>query len=277
MLKRVSLIGTGSMQIGDGKMQTLDLTGKTILITGGCGAVGQVVVRALAENGASVAVNDILADKEAADLFRALDLQRPNVQYFSADVTDPDAVAVLFDRVERTLSAPDIVCCHAGMVHTYPVTEYPLERFDQLHELNTRSSFVVAQAAARRWMAVGSPGHVIFTTSWVQDVPWPEITPYTMSKAALKALTRGFARELAPHRIRANAIAPGIVASGMARRQWDTDPAYRARAEKAIPLGYLQPPETVANAFLFLCSNLADYMTGSVLLVDGGCSLYPMD
>jgi NAD(P)-dependent dehydrogenase (short-subunit alcohol dehydrogenase family) len=113
--------------------------------------------------------------------------------------------------------------------------------------------------------------------AWVQDVPWPEITPYTISKSALKATMRGFARELAPRGIRANAIAPGIVAVGMAKRQWDTDPEYRARAERAIPLGHMQPPESVAHAFLFLCSEMASYMTGSVLLVDGGCSLYPMD
>jgi NAD(P)-dependent dehydrogenase (short-subunit alcohol dehydrogenase family) len=108
-------------------------------------------------------------------------------------------------------------------------------------------------------------------------VPWPEITPYNATKAALKAMMRGFARELAPKGIRANAIAPGIVAVGMAKRQWDTEPAYRVRAAKAIPLGYMQPPETVAHAFLFLCSDMTSYMTGSVLLVDGGCSLYPMD
>jgi len=75
----------------------------------------------------------------------------------------------------------------------------------------------------------------------------------------------------------ANIVAPGIVGVGMAKRQWDTTPSYRSRAEKAIPLGYMQPPESVANAFLFRCSSMADYMTGSVLLVDGGCSLYPMD
>jgi NAD(P)-dependent dehydrogenase (short-subunit alcohol dehydrogenase family) len=135
----------------------------------------------------------------------------------------------------------------------------------------------VARAAVRRWIARGVPGLLIFTTSWVQDVPWPEITPYNVSKAGMKALMRGFARELAPKGIRANAIAPGIVGVGMAKRQWDTDPGYRARAQKAIPLGQMQTPESVAHAFLFLCSPLAAYMTGSVLLVDGGCSLYPMD
>jgi NAD(P)-dependent dehydrogenase (short-subunit alcohol dehydrogenase family) len=98
-----------------------------------------------------------------------------------------------------------------------------------------------------------------------------------MSKSAMNAMMRGFAREMAPHGIRANAIAPGIVGVGLARRQWDTDQAYKARAAKAIPLGFMQPPESVANAFVFLCSDMAAYMTGSTLLIDGGCSLYPMD
>jgi hypothetical protein len=88
---------------------------------------------------------------------------------------------------------------------------------------------------------------------------------------------RSFARELADQGIRANAVAPGIVSVGLAKRQWDIDPRYRARAQKAIPLGQMQPLDSVANAFLFLCSPAAEYMTGSVLLVDGGCSLYPMD
>ena len=71
--------------------------------------------------------------------------------------------------------------------------------------------------------------------------------------------------------------APGIVGTGMAKKQWDTEPEYRRRAQKAIPVGVLQTPESVAAAFVFLASDAANYMTGATLLVDGGCSLYPMD
>lgn len=251
----------------------LDLSDKTILITGGAGAIGRVVVDVLAAHGATVVVNDVLAPADAhAVLPRA-----ENVRYIEADATDPAEVERLFAAMEQTIGLPHIVCCHTGMVAAHPVQEYPLDEFDSLMRLNVRSSFAVAQTAARRWMAASAPGLLLFTTSWVQDVPWPEITPYNASKAAMKALMRGFARELAPHGIRANAIAPGIVGVGLAKRQWDTDPSYQARARKAIPLGQMQPPESVAHAFLYLCSPLADYMTGSVLLVDGGCSLYPMD
>jgi len=255
----------------------LDLSGKTVLITGGAGAIGRVVVRVLAEHGAKVAVNDLLPEAEAAQNLAEAGAAGPNVAYFPADTTQPERVQRLFAQVEQRLGLPDIVCCHAGMVDARPIDQVPVEVFDQHLNVNLRSAFVVAQAAAQRWLEQSKPGHLIFTSSWVQDVPWPEITPYNTSKAGMKALARGFARELAPKGIRANVIAPGIVAVGMAKRQWDTEPEYRARASKAIPLGYMQPPETVAHAFLFLCSELAAYMTGAVLLVDGGCSLYPLD
>lgn len=258
-------------------MNLLDLSGKTILITGGAGAIGREVVRVLREHGAAVAVNDVVEAEAAEAALRAAGAAGERVRYYRADTTRPEEVAGLFDAVEAGLGAPDIVCCHAGMVAAHPAQDYPLAEFDHLLNVNLRASFIVAQAAARRWIAAGRAGHLIFTSSWVQDVPWPEITPYTTSKSGMKALMRGLARELAAHNIRANAIAPGIVAVGLAKRQWDTEPSYRARAQKAIPLGYMQPPETVAHAFLFLCSRMADYMTGSVLLVDGGCSLYPMD
>ncbi len=255
----------------------LDLTGRVILITGGCGAIGRVVVQVLAEHGATVIANDIVPDNEAVQMLASTGVQSPNIGYCRADATQPDTVQSMFQQVEEKYGLPSIVCCHAGMAGSYPIDQYPVEGFDSLFNLNVRSAFLVAQTAAQRWLQHKVRGHLIFTTSWVQDVPWPEITPYTATKAALKAMMRGFARELAPHGIRANAIAPGIVAVGMAKRQWDTEPTYRARAEKAIPLGYMQPPETVAHAFLFLCSDMASYMTGAVLLVDGGCSLYPMD
>ncbi|MGH2345036.1 MAG: SDR family NAD(P)-dependent oxidoreductase [Chloroflexota bacterium] len=258
-------------------MHSIDLTGKTILITGGCGAIGRVVVRVLAESGARVAVNDIVPEEEATRVLAEAGAESSGVAYFRADATAAAEIEALLDRVETRFGLPDVACCHAGMVDAYRVDQYPIDRLDAILALNLRSSFLVAQAVTRRWIAHDSAGHLIFTTSWVQDVPWPEITPYAASKAALRAAMRGFARELAPHGIRANAVAPGIVAAGLAKRQWDTDPGYRARAEKAIPLGYMQPPESVAHAFLFLCSELASYMTGSALLVDGGCSLYPMD
>lgn len=244
-------------------MSSLDLSGQTILITGGAGAIGYVVTERLIKHGARVIVNDIVADPTLPD----------GAGYVrGSSSTDDEAQQVLEHAPEF-----DAVCLHAGVVAAHPVDRYPTEAFDHVMEVNLRSAFLLARAAAARWRSEGRPGHLVFTTSWVQDVPWPEIAPYSASKAALKSLMRGFARELAPYGIRANAIAPGIVGVGMAKRQWDNEPEYRARASRAIPLGHLQTPESVADAFAFLLSPMASYMTGSVLLVDGGASLYPMD
>lgn len=256
-------------------MNLLDLSAKTILITGGLGAIGQVVVKTLAEHGAKVVVNDIAPQAEGEKQVASFGFAE-RVVYVRADTTQPAEVAAMFDKLEKGFGLPDVVCCHAGMVQAMPISHFALETFDNIMNLNVRAAFITAQEAVKRWQRDNISGHLIFTSSWVQDVPWPEITPYTTSKSALKMLARGFARELAPN-IRANIVAPGIVGVGMAKRQWDTEPQYRARAKKAIPLGAMQTPESVAHAFLFLCSPMADYMTGSVLLIDGGASLYPMD
>lgn len=258
------------------KRNLLDLSDRTILITGGLGALGRVIGRVLSEHGARLVVNDVLPDHEARSILVEEGVAAERSLYVRADVTSEAGVKALFDTAQQRGFSPQVVCCHAGVTGSHPVEAYPLQQFDALFDINVRAAFAVAQQAVRRWIERGEPGHLIFTTSWVQDVPWPEITPYNASKAALKSIMRGFARELAPRRIRANAIAPGIVAAGMALRQWENEESYRARASKAIPLGYLQPPESVAHAFLFLCSDMASYMTGSVLLVDGGASLYPM-
>lgn len=252
----------------------LDLTGRNILITGGCGELGLAIVQTLLERGARVAVNDVLSDPDAARILPASD----SVLYVRGDSSGAGSAGeMLSDATKGLGSLPDTVLCHAGIVRSHPIEAYPETVFDQIVATNMRATFLVAQAASQAWLASKRGGHLIFTSSWVANTPWPGIAPYSATKAAVNALMRSFARELAPSKIRANSVSPGIVAAGMAQRQWDTEPDYRARASKAIPLGYLQDVESVADAFLFLCSPMASYMTGSVFTVDGGCSLYPMD
>jgi NAD(P)-dependent dehydrogenase (short-subunit alcohol dehydrogenase family) len=250
-------------------VRDLDLSGELVVISGGEGALGKPVCERLAELGARVVSVDVATRTDLAANSRIL--------HYQADVSDPGEVGAMLDAVwQHCQRLPTTVCCHAGVVESHPILEFPLEAFDELLRVNLRGPFVLAQAVATRWKAAGTGGHLIFTSSWVQDFPWPEIAPYSASKAALYSLMRSFAKELAPHRIRANAILPGIAAVGMARRQWDTDPGYRRRAQQVLALGDLQDPRSVADAFAFLCSPLASYMTGSALRVDGGCSLGPL-
>lgn len=266
----------GRLRDGEGSVASLDLQGARVLLTGGVGDIGLVAARRFLDAGAAVVVSDVVPQAAAAAR-----LKRANcygVEYLICDVTSADAVEKLFMEAKKLAGTEfNVVCAHAGIVDSHPIEQFPIESFDSIMAINVRGSFLVATAAARRWRDASLGGNLIFTSSWVQDVPWPEIAPYSASKAAIRSLMRSFARELAPYGIRSNAVAPGIVGVGMARRQWDTDTTYRARAERAIPLGQLQTPESVADAMLFLASRLSAYMTGATLLVDGGASLYPMD
>jgi NAD(P)-dependent dehydrogenase (short-subunit alcohol dehydrogenase family) len=253
------------------------LAGQSILITGGLGAIGRVAVTRLLDHSARVAVNDVLPESEAHRIMQEAGWPADRVRYVGADVTKAEAARIVVARTVETFGQIDVALCHAGMAHSCPLIDYSDPDWDKIMATNLKSAFLVAQASARAMIEQGVKGKIIFTSSWVQDVPWPDITPYNVTKSGMKMLMRGMARELAANGIRVNAVAPGIVAVGMAKRQWDTEPDYRRRAEKAIPLGYMQPPESVADAFVFLCSSASDYMTGGTLLVDGGCSLYPMD
>ncbi len=253
------------------------LQGKTVLITGGLGAIGRVAVSALLAHSARAAVNDVLAVDQAAQLGKQLAWPSERVVYVRADVTKPEGAEELVNRTLKAFGGLDVALCHAGMAHTCPILHYSEEEWDRIMNLNLKSAFLVAQASARAMVQHDIKGKIIFTSSWVQDVPWPDITPYNVTKSGMKMLMKGMARELAGKGILVNSVAPGIVGVGMGKRQWDTEPDYRRRAERAIPLGYLQPPESVADALLFLCSEASDYITGTTLLADGGCSLYPMD
>lgn len=253
------------------------LADKSILITGGLGAIGRVAVTRFLDHSARVVVNDVLPEQDARRVMQESGWPADRVRYIGADVSRPDAARKAVARTVEAFGRIDVAVCHAGMAQSCPIVSYSEPDWDKIMATNLKSAFLVAQAAARAMIDQDVKGRIIFTSSWVQDVPWPDITPYNVTKSGMKMLMRGMARELASNGIRVNSVAPGIVAVGMAKRQWDTEPDYRRRAERAIPLGYMQPPDSVADAFIFLCSSASDYMTGATLLVDGGCSLYPMD
>ncbi len=246
-----------------------------IAITGGCGDIGRATAARLSAEGARVVLLDVLdesAGRKTAASFG------PEAMYFQADVTErPQVEKALHGAVERHHRL-DAVISNAGMVMNQPFLEIDPEKWAKTMSVNLTGCFHVAQAAARIMVQQeplkdGIRGKILFTGSWVQDMPFPEGTSYIVSKAGVKALARNMAQELAGKGIRVNVVAPGIVMAGLSKFVYETNPEFGPRATAAIPLGEFGTAEQVAEAFAFMCGPQSNYMTGSVLLVDGGASL----
>jgi NAD(P)-dependent dehydrogenase (short-subunit alcohol dehydrogenase family) len=238
------------------------------LVTGGAGDIGGEIVARLSASNFETTIWDVIpAD---AGTQRAVSLTRgAPVHYARVDSTDPRAVGAAIDSMPRLELA--VMC--AGTVTAQPFLQIELADWQRQLDVNLTGSFVTAQAAARKMVELGVHGQLIFISSWVAARPWPEITAYSASKAGMDQLMRQAALELATHGIRANAVAPGIVMAGLAKTQFENEPQYAARAASAIPLGAPQQASQIADAVGFLASSAASTMTGSTLLVDGGCSL----
>ena len=245
------------------------LAGLGIALTGGLGDIGLAMAVELAGRGAHVSLIDRVSEQTAAPRLAEV-AAAGTCFYHAADVTDRAAV----EGVVAAIDPLDVVISNAGIVLPAPFLEVTAHQWQQQLEVNLTGCFNVGQAAARVMVARQRPGKIIFTGSWVGDVPWPGISAYSVTKAGIRMLAKSMARELAPHGIRVNVIAPGIVLAGMARQQYETDPLYAKRASIAIPLGEFGTAEQIGKATAFLCSRDSDYMTGSVLLVDGGASLF---
>ena len=205
-------------------------------------------------------------------------LDNKHVAYARCDMTERGSVESALNELVGLYGRIDVVIANAGIVVNEPFLKVDPANLKKTMEINFFGAFHFAQLAARRMVEQpasprGIRGKVLFTGSWVQDMPFPEGTSYIASKAALKMMAIVMAQELAGQGVRVNLVAPGIVYAGLSKRLHDADPAFRARVAAAIPVNEMQTAESVAAAFAFLCSDDSDYMTGSSLLVDGGTSL----
>jgi NAD(P)-dependent dehydrogenase (short-subunit alcohol dehydrogenase family) len=251
------------------QLHSKQLDGLGIAVTGAAGDLGHAMSLELARRGAHVTMIDMADEQDAAARIGAV-TDAGQGTYIQADVTDRDAVQVALGAIDPL----DVAIGNAGIVESAPFLEVTPEQWQAHLDVNLGGCFNVGQIAARLMAGRHRPGLILFTGSWVGEIPWPEIAPYCVSKAGVRMLARSMARELAVHKIRVNVVAPGIVFAGMARKQYETDPTYARRASIVVPLGELGTAEQVAQATAFLCSPEAAYMTGSVLLVDGGASLF---
>lgn len=253
-----------------------ELTDLGIVITGGAGDIGAAMALECHRRGAAVTIVDIQSpDERRASSGRELRdaVAAGAIGFARVDVRRREDVRTALARIDPL----DVVVGNAGISDAAPFLEVTDGQWLRQLDVNLTGNFILGQEAARLMVQRGVSGRIIFTGSWVQEIPWPEIAAYSASKAGLQMLMKTMALELARHNIRVNVIAPGIVAAGMAKHQMETEPQYAARVANIVPLGRMQTVADVAKATAFLCSDDAVYMTGATLLVDGGCSLFQYD
>ena len=240
------------------------LKNKTAVVTGGTRGIGLAIVRKYLENGANVAVAG--SRKESVDKALAqLNEYGEHVMGIWPDLCSPGAVAEAFESVKARFGSLDILANNAGISSRTSLYDYTLEEFSNILDLNLKAVFVCSQAAARIMKAQGG-GVIISTSSMVGEYGQPSGCGYPATKFAVNGMTKSLARELAKDSIRVNAVAPGVTKTDMlaALPQEMID-----RVSAGIPLGRPGEPVDIANAYLYLASDMASYVTGIVLRVDG--------
>ncbi len=249
-------------------LDLFDLHGKRALVTGASSGIGKEVARAYLEAGADIALvarhSDPL-DRVADELAAAGDGKVVSVR---CDVTQPDDVAGMVDRVTAELGGVDIAVCNAGIITVEGMLEMSPEEFQRIQATNVNGVFHTAQAAARAMVRQGRGGVIITTASMsghIINVP-QRVGHYCTSKAAVIHLTKAMAVEFAPHDIRVNSVSPGYIRTELVEPLTE----YHAQWEPKVPMGRMGRPEELTGLYVYLASDASSYMTGSDVVIDGG-------
>lgn len=242
------------------------LQGKTAIVTGGTRGIGLAIVKCFLTNGARVALfgsRPETVDKALAQIKE----ERPDapVMGLSPDLTDYTSVKAAVEKVAAAFSGVDILVNNAGISAREPLAQYEEEKFKQIMDLNVTAVFNGCKAVEPIMCEAGG-GCIINTSSMVSLYGQPSGVGYPASKFAVNGLTHSLARKLGREGIRVNAVAPGVTRTDMVAA---LPKEMVDRISAPIPLGRIGEPEEVANVFLFLASDLASYVTGAVVSVDG--------
>jgi L-rhamnose 1-dehydrogenase len=241
---------------------------KAVIVTGGARGIGRAIVEAFAREGARVGIGHSGRSEDAAgEIIRAVGKDR--AISLPGDVADADAVAYILDRTISAFGRIDVLVNNAGICPFTDVLDLAPEEFDRVQAVNTRSIFLTSQGAARHMKDAGGGVIVNVTSISGQRFTNSQQLAYCTSKAAANMLTRGLAVTLAPYHIRVNAVLPGTVPTDI-NEDVLAGPGVTAGIIEATPLKCLGTCDDIASATLYLASDEARWITGTLMVVDGG-------
>ena len=245
-----------------------DVSDRVALITGASGGFGQASAKGLAKAGAKVMLTGRSAEKlepvvkmiQEAGYVAAFAAGRPD---------DPDEVKRIVEETVKQFGGIDILITAAGLSRVKPITEFPVEEFEEIMDVNVKGSWLSSRAVGRVMIEQGRGGKVILVSSTRGLLGMKNYTGYATSKGAVHLLTRSLACEWGEYRINVNAIAPTVFRTQLTQWMFDDKERYKVFLNR-IPIGRLGEPEDFIGAVISLSSRASDFMTGAIMYVDGG-------
>ncbi|WP_425417703.1 SDR family NAD(P)-dependent oxidoreductase [Oricola indica] len=247
----------------------IDLSGKTVLVTGGSSGIGRAIAKSMLDAGARVFITYLSQANDAAGFVEDARARGRSAEAFALDAGNTEAIRTLFAELDQEKGGVDILVNNAGIVSYVDFLTLEESEWDRMLNVNLKAAMLCAQLTAQSLVRRGKGGRIINISSISGQRAEPRRTHYCVSKAGMDMLTRGLALELASYGITANSVAPGTIRTNITETAL-SDPDRHDTIVSRTPMGRIGMPDDLAGIATFLASDHAAFITGQVIHVDGG-------